>query len=74
MTAWSKHKELSSLKKKSARHKTQESIDPERVHLLLACAIHYNLHIPKVIRYLGGEFTSAHRYIQVITSTLSDHG
>ena len=54
MITWSKFIDFSPLRAVTNRYKTQECISEERTHLLTACAIHYDFHIPSVIRYLGG--------------------
>ena len=43
------------------------------MHLLVARAIHYNHHIPSVMRYMEGEYISAHFKVNDIISKFSDH-
>ena len=45
---------------------SQTNINPDRVRLMSACAVHYNLDIGLVVRYLGGEYTASWRNIPEI--------
>ena len=42
-------------------HADQTEIDKKRVWLMAACAVHYNLNMGLVVRYLGGEYTASWR-------------
>ena len=46
-----------------AKYNLQQSIPAHKVGLFLACAIHYNFNVSTIIRYIGGNFTAAHRDI-----------
>ena len=48
----------------------QTSIAPSRVRLFLAALLHFNLSVPSLIRYLGGNHTSAWRDIPALMSYL----
>ena len=50
MITWANSIDFFLLRTASIRYKTQECISEERTHLLAACAIHYDFHIPSVIR------------------------
>ena len=51
----------------------QTEIDPKRVLMLEACAIHYNLDFGLVVRYLGGKYTAEHRDIDALEREVGPH-
>ena len=51
----------------------QNEISPERVLMLEACAIHYNLDFGLVVRYLGGEYTAEHRDVEALEREVGPH-
>ena len=51
---------------------TMPVIDPKRVRLFLAALIHYDLDIPTLIRYLGGNYTGEYRDLQETVQILKD--
>lgn len=53
MINWVTNVDFSIIRDPSNQHLTQDAISEERVHLLGACSIYYDLHISLVIRYLG---------------------
>ena len=71
---WAKDVDFSSLKQEEGRHLTQETISFSRTKLLAACAIHYDLHIPSVIRYLSGEYMAEFRNAFEIDKLLESRG
>ena len=73
MITWANYIDFSPLRAVSIRYKTQECISEERTRLLTACAIHYDFHIPSVIRYLGGEYIGQHLDLPTIIDCLVDH-
>ena len=64
--------DFSSLLEPRHDYATQEQIDPKRVRLLAACAVHYNLDFGLVMRYLGGEYTAKWRDVDAILSAVED--
>ena len=50
--------DLSSLKLPRYDYISQAQMEPQRVWLLAACAVHYNLDFGLCIRYLDGEYTA----------------
>ena len=46
----------------------QTEIDPKRVRLFAACAVHYNLDFGLVARYVGGEYLAKWRDTETITA------
>ena len=58
--------DFSSLRDPVLDYASQTKIDPDRVQLMTACAVHYNLDIGLVVRYLGGEYTASWRNIPEI--------
>ena len=58
--------DFSSLRDPVPDYAAQTTIDPHRVELMTACAVHYNLNIGLVVRYLGGEYTASWRSVQDI--------
>ena len=42
----------------------QTTIPTERIKLFSACLIHFNGQIGDVIRYVGGNYTAAHRPVE----------
>ena len=73
MIKWSHKVDFSSLRQTTDRYRVQQSISDERMHLLAACAIHYDLHIPSVIRYLGGEYIGQHLEVSSTINCLRKH-
>jgi hypothetical protein len=55
--------DFSSLRDPVLDYATQTLIEPSRVQLMTACAVHYNLNIGLVVRYLGGEYTASWRSV-----------
>ena len=53
--------DFSVLRHPRTNYATQERICRQRIWLLAACAVHYNLDFGLVTRYLGGEYTATHR-------------
>jgi hypothetical protein len=49
----------------------QTAIDPTRVNMATACAIHYSLHPGMVIRYLKGKYLGENRDVNQILSDVS---
>ena len=74
MVMWAKDVDFSSLKQEEGRHLTQETISFSRTKLLTACAIHYDLHMPLVIRYLSGEYMAEFRNAFEIDKLLESRG
>jgi len=62
---WSEHKRLQDidfrpLRQPNPNWKTQEAIDPHRVDMAAACLLHYNLDVPSLVRFCGGEYIGSH--------------
>jgi len=55
--------DFSSLRDPVLDYASQTKIDPDRVRLMTACAVCYNLDIGLVVRYLGQEYTASWRNI-----------
>ena len=73
MLEWSKDVNFETLKLGSDRYRTQEEITSTRKQLLAACLLHYDLHIPSVIRYLDGEYTANFRRVEETLAVLRKH-
>ena len=73
MIRWSHNVDFSPLRQTTDRYRVQENISDNRMHLLAACAIHYDLHIPSVIRYLGGEYIGQHLEVSTTIDCLRRH-
>ena len=59
------------LKEPRIGYAEQTEIDPIRVDMATACAIHYSLHPGMVIRYLKGEYVGENRDVTQILSDVS---
>ena len=77
--SWSEKIEFSDIKNPIQDYNSQKSIQKSRLQKLLAATIHYNLDVPTLIRYLGGNYTGEYRKInetieilknQIVTSKL----
>jgi len=64
--------DLSSLKEPRQDYANQDEISKERVQLLAACAVHYDLDFGLVIRYLAGEYTANWRDKKPILAAVQD--
>ena len=73
MITWASTVDFSVIRTPSGRHLTQTSISEDRIHLLTACIIYYDLHIPSVIRYLGGEYLGQHLDVPNILAGLRQY-
>ena len=65
--------DFSSLKDPVLDYATQTQIEPIRVELMTACAVHYNLDIGLVVRYLGGEYTASWRNVTDILNAAAPY-
>ena len=61
MLQWSKDINFTTIKNHIPNYQDQKAIDPNRVKLFLAALLHYELDIPTLIRYLGGNYTANYR-------------
>ena len=61
MIHWSKNIDFESIKSHIPNYQDQKSIDPNRVKLFVAALLHYDMDIPTLIRYLGGNYTGDYR-------------
>ena len=64
--------DFSSLRQPRYNYADQTKIDKHRVHLLAACAVHYNLDFGLVTRYLGSEYTAKWRDVDTILTAVED--
>ena len=64
MITWSKEVEFLGIKNPISNYTEQKSIDPTRIKKFLARALHYDLDIPTVVRFLGGNYTEEYRDIK----------
>jgi hypothetical protein len=67
-----KKHDFSTLTKYNKNYASQTEIPVSRVKNFLAAAIHYDLHIPSVYRYIGGNYTAAYRDIPEILSHIKN--
>ena len=51
--------EFSDLQKPDLQHTQRTTIPHDRVAMFTACALHYNLDMASVIRFVGGTYTAA---------------
>lgn len=65
--------DFSSLRDSVLDYATQTLIEPSRVQLMTACAVHYNLNIGLVVRYLGGEYTASWRSVTDILNAAAPY-
>ena len=65
--------DFSSLRDPVLDYATQTLIEPIRVQLMTACAVHYNLNIGLVVRYLGGEYTASWRSVTDILNAAAPY-
>ena len=65
--------DFSSLRDPVLDYATQTLIEPSRVQLMTACAVHYNLNIGLVVRYLGGEYTASWRSVTDILNAAAPY-
>ena len=63
---------FSTLREYDRNYAQQESIPTDRVRKFLAAAVHYNLHIPSVIRYVGGNYTAEYRDVDTILRSIKN--
>ena len=61
MIIWSKTLNFSSIKNPIENYAEQKNIDPARVKKFLASALHFDLDMATVIRFLGGNYTGEYR-------------
>ena len=52
---------------------TQSSLSASRRKAMMACLFHYNLDVSLLMRYLGGNYTGAHRRVQETATILRQH-
>jgi hypothetical protein len=62
--------DFTSLRLQRVGYESQTHISPNRIDLLTACAVHYNLDFGLVVRYLGGEYTAKWRDTHAILAHL----
>jgi hypothetical protein len=65
--------DFSQLRKPRIGYAEQTAIQPSRVDMATACAIHYTLHPGMVIRYTRGEYLSENRDVTQILCDVSPH-
>ena len=65
--------DFSSLRDPVLDYATQTLIEPSRGQLMTACAVHYNLNIGLVVRYLGGEYTASWRSVTDILNAAAPY-
>ena len=53
---------------------SQTSISPERRKAMMACLLHYDLDVSLLFRFLGGNYTGAHRDVHTTAKLLLRHG
>jgi hypothetical protein len=63
--------DFSEMKRPRLGYAEQTAIDPIRVKMATACAIHYSLHPGMVIRYLKGEYVGENRDVNQILRDVS---
>ena len=72
MICWSKTLISSSIKNPIDNYSQQKNIDPERVKQFLASALHFDLDMATVIRFLGGNYTGEYRDTKRTIKALKD--
>ena len=65
-----RHVDFSSLRIPRHDYATQLTIEPRRVWLMAACAVHYQLDVGLVVRYLNGEYLAKWRDIEAIVGAV----
>ena len=72
MIGWSKNIDFSDIKRHIPDYQDQKSIKTDRVKLFLAALLHYDLDVPTLIRYLGGNYTGEYRNVEDIVAILNE--
>ena len=71
--ARTKNVDFTPLRRPRLDYAEQTEIDPQRVLMLEACGVHYNLDFGLVVRYLGGEYTAEHRDVDALEREVGPH-
>ena len=66
--------DFSALRQPNMGFATQTHIPASWIWMFMALAFHYDLHIPSMIRYLGGNYTKQHLDVARIVQTMSTYG
>ena len=72
MLHWSDNIQFMDLQNPLKNYAKQTSIDNNRVRNMLAATLQYNLDIPTLIRFLGGNYTGEYRKTEEIIKILRD--
>jgi hypothetical protein len=62
------------LKEEDPDWKCQTTVPQSHAKATLAAMLHYGMHAPDVMRYLGGTYTGEHRNVDETVATLTEHG
>ena len=62
--------DFSRIQSPMSNYDKQTEIPMGKVMCITACALHYDLHIPSVLRYAGGNYTGEYRNVENIVSKL----
>ena len=74
LVQWARTIDFSALRTPTDRYSKQQTLDHSRTKLLTACAIHYDLHVPSIYRYLGGEYTGSYLKVDQTMAALHKYG
>lgn len=55
--------DFSSLREPDLEYASQKEIPTKKIQMFMACLFHYDLSLPNVMRYVGGNYTAAYRNI-----------
>ena len=74
---WTEYQRLQHVDFRPLRHpnpnwSSQAAIDPHRVDMMAACLLHYNLDVPSLVRYCGGEYLGTHLQPQNVLPAVED--
>ena len=72
MMEWSKKIDFLDVRKAYKNWANQSEIDPNRRKQLLAALFHYDLDVPTLIRFLGGNYTGEYRDVKSTIKILRD--
>ena len=66
------HTTFTTLQQPDTAYASRTTIPHDRVCMFTACALHYNLDMASVIRFVGGTYTASYRNVPHILQTLEN--
>ena len=62
------------LKEEDPDWKSQTTVPQSDAKVTFAALMHYGMHTPDIMQYLGGTYTGKHRNVEDTVATLTEHG